>query len=70
MKYENYVYLDTKANRLLIVQNPLNNKDFLQLMKNNGTNQELSINYCKLFCLGYMVGAENKMPVNDIKEFQ
>lgn len=70
MKYQNYVYLDTKANRLLIVQKPLDDKDFLQLMTNNGTSQELSINYCKLFCLGYMIGAKNKMPINNINEFQ
>jgi len=70
MKYQNYVYLDTKANRLLIVQKPLDDKDFLQIMTNNGTSQELSINYCKLFCLGYMIGDKNKMPINNINEIQ
>lgn len=71
MKYQNYVYLDTKANRLVLVQSPLDNKDFIELMKNEGTDQNLSINYCKIFCLGYILGSLRLTPVvNDIKEFE
>ena len=73
MKTQNFVYLDTKANRLMIVQEPIEKKDYLKLMDNDGddtsSNQETLLTFCKIFCIGYIIGTGNKKPINDVKEF-
>jgi len=67
--YKFIVYLDTKANRLIIVNETIQNDNFVQLMANNGPNEKLVSNFCKVFCIGYIMGSDNKKPVNDINEF-
>jgi hypothetical protein len=74
MIIKNFVYLDTKANRLMIVQEPINNKDYVQLMDNNGadtfSDRQTLLTFCKMFCIGYVMGGGNKKPINDLNEFR
>ncbi len=76
MIIKNFVYLDTKANRLMIVQEPIDSEYFVELMSNNGTatlgNQQTLLSLCKIFCIGFIMGAynENKKPINDLNEFK
>ena len=69
-----FVYLDTNVNRLIIVNEPINKISFRLLMDNNGIdtslNRQLLLTYCKMFCIGYMVGVGKNMPINDINEFR
>lgn len=74
MRINNFVYLDKKANRLIIVQEPVDNKDFIKLMDNNGiysfNNREVLLQCCKMFCIGFIIGTDNKKPINDLNEFK
>lgn len=74
MIIKNFVYLDTKANRLMIVQEPIENKDYNHLMDNNGedtlSNRHILLGFCKMFCIGYIKGSGNNKPINDLNEFR
>ena len=67
--YKFYVYLDSKNNRLIIVDKGIENEDFLQLLDINGQEKETIHTYCKLFCIGYIIGSKEETPINDINEF-
>jgi len=67
--YKHLVYLDTKANRLIIVNKAIQNDNFVQLMNNNGPDEKELLDFCKAFCIGYIMGSDNKKPINDINEF-
>jgi hypothetical protein len=68
--YKLFVYLDLKSNRLMIVNEQIENHYFLQLMNNDGQNLSMLYSFCKLFCIGYIMGSSKKTPINDINEFQ
>ena len=68
--YKFFVYLDLKSNRLMIVNEAIENNDFLQLMNNNGQDSNTLHSFCKLFCIGYIMGSNKKTPINDINEFK
>ncbi len=65
-----FVYLDLKHNRLVIVNEAIKNSDFLLLMDNNGMDSDTLHSFCKVFCIGYIMGSKNKTPINNINEFQ
>lgn len=67
---ENFVYIDLKNNRLTIVSQAIDSKDFFELMSNKGEDRDLCLAFCKMFCIGYMIGSGNKSPINDINEFK
>lgn len=68
--YKLFVYLDLKSNRLMIVNEQIENNNFFQLMKNNGQDLTMLYSCCKLFCIGYIMGSNKETPINDINEFQ
>lgn len=74
MQATNFVYLDNILNRLLIVPEPIDNKDFHLLMNNKGENsfksREILLTLCKMFCIGYIICAGNKKQINDLNEFK
>ena len=46
-------------------------KDYHMLMNNDGGNDFQLLAFCKVFCLGYIYGAESgKKPINSPYEFQ
>ena len=67
-----YVYLIKSQNRLTIVKQKIVDKDYVHLMDNNGGDEQIRFNFCKLFCLGYVLGNMNKETkvVNELIEFQ
>lgn len=67
-----YVYLIKSQNRLAIIKQKIVDKDYIHLMDNHGGNDETRLNYCKLFCLGYLYGNQDKETrlVNNPIEFQ
>lgn len=66
-----YVYLIQSQKRLTIEKQKIINPDYLHLMDNNGVDEEIRLNFCKLFCLGYLLGNKNKKTelVNNPLEF-
>lgn len=68
--YKFFVYLDVKSNRLTILNEAIENNDYLHLMDNNGQDSNSLLSFCKLFCIGYIMGSNKKTPVNDINEFK
>jgi hypothetical protein len=72
MKYNYFVYLDTKANRLIITNEVVENPYFMKLMDASGFEEQdpTLLMLCKMYCLGYMQGCGNTKPVNDINEFK
>jgi hypothetical protein len=69
--FEYFVYLIISEKRLVILDHQMNDKNYHKLMDNNGGNQQLLYNTCKIFCLGYLYGSqyENQV-VNSPYEFQ
>lgn len=67
--YKYFVYIETVTNRLCIVTEPIHNSSFKMLMNNNGNDSVFCLSLCKHFCLGYMVGCNKVLPVNDMNEF-
>ena len=67
-----YVYLIKSQNRLTIVKQKIVDTDYIHLMDNNGGDEQIRFNFCKLFCLGYVIGNMNKgtKVVNELIEFQ
>lgn len=69
--YQNFVYLILSEKRLIILDHPINDQNYWHLMDNNGNNQQLLLNTCKTFCLGYLFGSQyGKQVVNSPYEFQ
>jgi len=69
--YQYFLYLKVSENRLVITENPINDKDYYQLMNNNGGDQQMLMNTIKMFCLGYIYGGQyGKQVINSPHEFQ
>ena len=69
--YQFFVYLIKSENRLVILRERVNDPDYYHLLDNNGGNEVMLHNLCKVFCLGYIIGAEyGKKPANSLYEFQ
>ena len=69
--FEYFVYLIISEKRLVILDHPMNDKNYYKLMDNNGGDQQMLYHICKIFCLGYLYGSkyENHV-VNSPYEFQ
>ena len=68
--YKFYVYLILDEKRLVILKNPVDDKNYHLLMDNNGANENLLLNTCKMFCLGYYFGSlYDEEVVNNPQEF-
>lgn len=66
-----FVYLIKSQNRLVITKQQTVDNDYHMLMNNDGGNDYQLLSFCKLFCLGYIYGAESgKKPINSPYEFQ
>lgn len=66
-----FVYQILSEKRLVILDNPINDKNYHLLMDTSGGNYQTSYNNCKLFCLGYLYGSQyGGEIVNSPYEFQ
>ena len=69
--YKYFVYLIISEKRLVIVENPINDKNYYKLMDNNGANRQMLYNNCKIFCLAFLYGGQYGQQVrNSPYEFQ
>lgn len=69
--HEYFVYLIVPENRIIIVQEKLNNSDYLELMSVTGYNKQQLLRTCNTFCLGYIMGGlYGEKPVNLPEEFK
>lgn len=65
--YTYYVYLNITENRLIITSQKIIDKKYSQLMHSTGS---ISLDICKMFCIGYIMGSKFKTPINSIEEFK
>jgi hypothetical protein len=66
-----YVYLDQNANKLVISGIRITSPGYSLLMNNSGGSYVQVLGLCKIFCIGYIMGAQGgKVPSNDINEFE
>jgi len=72
--YQYFVYLIISEKRLIILDHSVNDKNYCNLLYNNGDNQQMLYNICKMFCLGYLYGSQygqyGQSVINSPYEFQ
>lgn len=69
--YQYFVYLIISEKRLVILEQPISDNNYHKLMDNNGYNQQMLYNTCKIFCLGYLYGGQyGQQVINSPYEFQ
>jgi hypothetical protein len=68
--YKYYVYLIKSQNRLVILSEEIEDKDYELLLNTGNSDYENHlIRTCNTFCNGYVLGAGNKI-LNRIEEFK
>ena len=69
--YKRYVYLIISQNRLVILNEEKNDKDYHLFLENNGSSRDELMMACKVFCAGFILGANSDCkPINELKEFE
>ena len=69
--YQYFVYIIISEKRLIILDHARNDNNYSILMDNNGNDQQMLYNTCKIFCLGYLYGGRYGQQVtNSPYEFQ
>ncbi len=69
--YKCFVYLIISENRLVIMDNSVDDKNYHLLMNNEGYDRVTLRQLCKMYCLGYFyAGSHNIKVVNSPYEFQ
>ena len=62
-----------REKRLVILEQKIKNENYSLLMYSNsyhGWDEKISLNICKVFCLGFITGSNNKIKiVNELNEF-
>jgi len=68
--FYSYVYYIISEKRLIIMQKPVKDTNFYELMNSSGDNAAALLSCSKLFCIGFLKGTNEKLEIiNKAEEF-